>query len=116
MKAPGYEDGSCGIHIDDAIALKTRFRDMYEQKHYVLEGGGASLVVKCRLHARQKKVYRRVSLTSSKWVEARASTDSLVGPHSFHEILGKGEVMPVGVYLLVVRPKLISDIIVTKCS
>ena len=85
-----------GTHNNDAIALKTSFRNMYEQNTSVLKGGGASLVVQCRRHVRQKKVYCRVGLRYSTWGEVRASTDTLVGQCSFHELLGWGEVVPQG--------------------
>merc|ERR1719318_2087912 len=62
-KAPGYDevfscDDSSGNGCKDEnndITQKSSFRNKYEQKLSVLEGGGTSLVVKCRLHEKQNK-------------------------------------------------------------
>jgi len=62
-KAPGYDevcscDDSSGNGCKDVnndITQKSSFRNKYEQKLSVLEGGGTSLVVKCRLHEKQNK-------------------------------------------------------------
>ena len=43
-----------------------------------------------------EQAYCRVSLRYSTWGEVRASTGTLVGQRSFHELLGWGEVVPLG--------------------
>ena len=82
---PGHEE-VCGCDestgkedkdVNDDIAQKISFRDKYEQK--VLEGGGASLVVKCRLPEKQNIVYCCVTFRYSTWGEVHARTDTLVG-------------------------------------
>ena len=75
-----YDDDPGGDNEDvfDDITLKISFRDKCEQKHSVLEGGGASLVVKYRLHWDQTRVSCCVTFWYSTWCEVHARTDTLV--------------------------------------
>merc|ERR1719318_1102196 len=73
-----YDDNPGGEDVFDDITLKISFRDKCEQKHSVLEGGGASLVVKYRLHWDQTRVSCCVTFWYSTWCEVHTRTDTLV--------------------------------------
>ena len=94
----GCDDGPGGDDKDvyDDIALEISFRNKYEQKLSVLEGGGASLVVKCRLLAKQNIVSCCVTFRYSTWGEVPARTDTLVGQPPYQVRRGWGEVVPLG--------------------
>ena len=99
---PGREEVSDNKKVlgceakNDAIALKTSFRNTYEQNPSVLEGGGG-IIGNARLSLHEtEQAYCRVSLRYSTWGQVRASIGTLVGQRSFHELLGWGEVVPLG--------------------
>ena len=85
--------GSEDRDLHDDIALKSSFRNRYEQKSSVLEGGGASLGVKCRLHVKQNIVSCSVTFRYSKWGEIHAHIDTLNGQPPDLVRRGWGEVV-----------------------
>jgi hypothetical protein len=90
-------EGSSGSEYKyDDIGLKISFRNRFEQNPSVLDGGGASLVVRCRLQEERNKVYCRVTFRFSTWTEVHASTDTLVGQPPYLETRGWEEVVPFG--------------------
>ena len=56
--------GNDETDVEAYISLKISFRNKYEQRLSVLEGGGASLVVKCRRHEGQNKSVAALHLGS----------------------------------------------------
>ena len=86
------------VHEDkhDDISLKSSFRNKYEQNPSVLDGGGASLVVRCRLQEERNKVYCRVTFRFSTWTEVHARIDTLVGQPPYLVRRGWEEVVPFG--------------------
>jgi hypothetical protein len=85
----------CDDEYDD-ISLRISFRNRFEQNPSVLDGGGASLVVRCRLHEERNKVYCRVTFRYLTWNEVQARTDTLVGQPPYLETRGWEEVVPFG--------------------
>ena len=90
-RLPGHQKKFLDVY--DNIALEISFRTKYEQKPSVLEGGGASLVVKCRFCAKQNIVSCCVTFQYSTWVEVPACKDTLVGQPSYQVRRGWGEVV-----------------------
>jgi hypothetical protein len=79
LQAGRPPEGSSGFENKyDDIGLKNSFRNRYEQNTSVLDGGRASLVVRCRLQEERNTVYCRVTFRFSTWPEVHASTDTLV--------------------------------------
>ena len=97
LQAGRPPEGSSGFENKyDDIGLKISFRNRFEQNPSVLDGGGASLVVRCRLQEERNKVYCRVTFRFSTWTEVHASTDTLVGQPPYLETRGWEEVVPFG--------------------
>ena len=97
LQAGRPPEGSSGFENKyDDIGLKISFRNRFEQNTSVLDGGGASLVVRCRLQEEPNKVYCRVTFRYLTWNEVQARTDTLVGQPPYLETRGWKEVVPFG--------------------
>ena len=96
-----------GLHEDHKIVKHLSIRDAFKKNNG--KKFGISLVVKCRLHEKQNKVYCCVTFWYSTWGEVPARTDTLVGQPSYHVRQAWGEVVPEVLSLLVVRLMLVSE-------